>query len=191
MLFIKQFLKSPFTIGSICPSSKALANALARMALEQPGDQGGLIIDLGTGTGVVTRALLARGFPAQKILAIDICENFRTSFYKNFPQISFLTGDARNLYSLVMDNCPSLPLLAIISSLPLQSLPRETVSLIMDEIWKLLRARGGCLVQYTYAIWLHAFLAKYGFNFQARRYIAHNLPPCVIEKYSIKQKTPA
>lgn len=180
MLFFKQFLRTPLTIGSVCPSGHALAHTLADLAAGE--DRGGMFIDLGAGTGVVTRELLSLGVSAENILAVDICENFGNIFAKYYPQVKLLIDDARNLGRIVSDR--GTPIRAVISSLPLKNMPCSTISAIMNEIWNVLYESGGALIQFTYAVWIRGALSRYGFNLLSRRYVVNNLPPCLVEKYN-------
>ena len=55
LLFWRQYISSPLAIGAIAPSSERLARQMIRHL--SPG--AGLVMELGPGTGVFTRALLA------------------------------------------------------------------------------------------------------------------------------------
>lgn len=177
-------MAAPRTIGAICPSGKALSNALVNMALEKTRGKDGVIVDLGAGTGVVTRELLQRGFLPKYVLALDISRSFTPVFNRNCPSARLYVGDARNLRKIVADIYPHLPVLAIISSLPLKVMPASLVVPIMAELLRLLSEHDGVLVQYTYALWLRSALVKYGFTLQSRKLIASNLPPCLVERYT-------
>lgn len=181
--FLKQFLHSPGKIGSICPSSKFLVHELVRTALEPTKSQCGLIIDLGAGSGVVSRALLDYGISPERILAVDISENFKNIFRKHCDGLELRTGDARNLDNIINRYSPSIPLQAVISSLPLRSLPGKIVSEIMYETRKVLRRRGGILIQYTYAFWMHSTLKTYGFMSHKSKFVPINFPPALVELY--------
>lgn len=181
--FLGQFLRSPGKIGSICPSSRFLTHALAQAALEKANDPQGLIVDLGAGSGVVSRELLKCGVAPERILAVDISDHFREIFRKHCAGLELHTGDARNLEDLINEYNPALPLQAVISSLPLRVMPDSLVSEIMSETRKVLRRRGGVLIQYTYAFWLHSALGPYGFMIENRRFVPVNIPPALVEKY--------
>ena len=57
-LFLREFLEAPAGVGAVWPSSEQLARGMAAR-IDPRGD--GLVVELGAGTGVVTRALLDRG----------------------------------------------------------------------------------------------------------------------------------
>lgn len=185
MFFLGQFLRAPARIGSICPSSRFLAHTLAEMALNYNFLQG-LIVDLGAGSGVISHELLKCGVGPQRILAIDISRRFHDLFQQTCPGMRLHVADARDLLSIISKYYPNRPVQAIISSLPLRSLPINIVSEIMYEIWKVLQDKGGVLIQYTYAVWMHSALEQFGFHSMERRYVPMNLPPALVEKYSPK-----
>lgn len=183
MFFLGQFLRSPAKTGSICPSSRFLARTLTEMALKYNFLQG-LIIDLGAGSGVVSQSLLKNGVSPRRILAIDISERFEDYFHKSCPNVNLQIADARNLSTVIGAHAPFSQVQAIISSLPLRSLPERLVAEIMDEIWQVLRKRGGVLIQYTYAVWMRSALEQFGLHSIEKRYVPLNLPPALVEKYS-------
>lgn len=182
--FFGQFLRSPASVGSVCPSGRFLSRALVSAALEN--DFRGLIIDLGAGSGVVSRELLIRGVSPDRILAVDISRRFLKIFRSQCPGIELRVGDARNLSKIISSKTPALPVQAVISSLPLKSMPARAVNEIMLEISRILRENGGVLIQYTYAIWVRSALENFGFFTRERRLVPLNLPPALVEKYSPK-----
>ena len=139
-------------------------------------------MDLGAGSGVVSRELLKSGVAPERILAVDISGRFREIFRKHCVGLELHTGDARNLEDLINEYNPALPLQAVISSLPLRVMPGRLVSEIMSETRKVLRRRGGVLIQYTYAFWLHSALGPYGFMIEKRRFVPVSVPPALVEK---------
>lgn len=183
MSFLGQFLRSPASTGSVCPSSHYLVEELVNMALEDK-KRSGLIVDLGTGSGVVSRELLERGVHPEHILAIDI-SNYGNEFFRRYcPGIKLRIGDARNLANIINTYYPGAQIRTIISSLPLRSLHTKSVYEIMRSIWMVLRS-GGTLIQFTYALWQRSSLEQYGFLHMESQYVPFNLPPALVEKYVV------
>lgn len=180
--FFKEFLHSPSTVGSICPSSSALAFSLVAAA---PSDKDGLMIDLGAGSGIVTEQLLKAGIPAERIIAIEKSPGFSGAFAKRCPQVPLSIGDARDLEDIIFHSQGDCRINAIISSLPLKSIPKSIVAEIMCEIQTVLQKRGGILIQYTYAIWSCHSLRRYGFKPCCSQIVMGNLPPAKIESYAV------
>ncbi len=185
--FFREFARMPAQVGSICPSSRALASVMARCALARPPRRDSLFIDLGAGTGVVSEQLLHMGINSDSILALDISENFRFQFAKNCGNLRLVISDADNLAALVAAKYPDASIHAIISSLPLRVIPEEKTKAIMAAIRQCMGERGGLLIQYTYALWLHGSLRKYGFIPCQSSNVYTNIPPALVEVYKLQQ----
>ncbi len=65
-LFSRALLANPRAMGAACPSSLKLARTIADLVI--PPDNDNLILELGGGTGIVTKALLQL-YSADKLLA--------------------------------------------------------------------------------------------------------------------------
>jgi phospholipid N-methyltransferase len=178
--FVKEFVSAPFHVGSICPSSKALTETLIRMARVR---EDGLVVDLGAGSGIVTTELLKAGVPAERIVGVELSPGFSKTFSRLHPNVPILTGDARNLGSLLANSVVPQRIAAIISSLPFRVMPNLVVGEIVREIRSVLASWGGCLVQYTYAWWMSYPLRRYGLQPKGARVVFKNMPPAKVERY--------
>ncbi len=180
--FAKVFVRDPRRTGSICPSSEALVSALVRAV---PQVDCGLVVDLGAGTGIVTEELLASGVAAESVVAVECCETLSRDLQRKYPGVLVLGQDARDLGQLLAVRRPQEPLRAIISSLPFRSMPRRIVDAIALEMKRVLQERGGCLIQYSYLWWLRYPLRQYGFIPQRRFTVIKNVPPAIVEVYTV------
>ena len=79
--FAAELVRHPRTVGAICPSGAQLA---ASMAACIP-DGEGLVIEIGAGTGAVTRAILARGVAPSRLLVLERSPEFSSLPLMNFP----------------------------------------------------------------------------------------------------------
>lgn len=186
--FVKEFVCSPFQVGSICPSSRALASQLVNLAWStaegaSPVSAEGLIIDLGTGSGPVTGALLRAGVSPERIVAVERSPSFARIFSQRYCQVPLLIGDAANLRQMLDEKYPNNPVAAIISSLPFRAIPRKAATRILRELHETLVERGGVLVQYSYAWWQRDALSKQGFSTCRSRLVLQNVPPARVESY--------
>jgi phospholipid N-methyltransferase len=91
--FLRGLVNDPKGVSAPTPSSPALARAIAA---EVDLSREGLVIELGPGTGVVTQALLQRGVPADRLVAIEQEPNFAQLMRKRFPSIKLYQHDAVN-----------------------------------------------------------------------------------------------
>ena len=63
-LFFRQYLRSPRSVGSVIPSSRALGRGVAAETAWAPGQY---VVELGGGTGSITMGLIERGIPRDRL----------------------------------------------------------------------------------------------------------------------------
>ncbi|HXX48464.1 MAG TPA: methyltransferase domain-containing protein [Myxococcota bacterium] len=80
--FFKGFLKNPREVGSVIPSSRFLTRRTLECGEVR---QAGVIVELGPGTGVLTRHALERMRADAKLVAIEISRDFVELLQKEFP----------------------------------------------------------------------------------------------------------
>jgi phosphatidylethanolamine/phosphatidyl-N-methylethanolamine N-methyltransferase len=145
--FLLAWIEKPLAIGSVTPSSPALA----RMVAEQV-DMNilGPIIELGPGTGPVTEALVARGIPPERLVLIEFNPNFCVLLRARYPKATVIEGNAYDIEEQ-LSGMAVAPASAVISGLPLFTKPvSERVSLLRTA---LARAQPGApFIQFTYAV---------------------------------------
>ena len=166
--FLRTWIRSPRTVGMICPSGPPLARCMASYA---PRD--GLVVELGAGTGTVTRRLLDAGVSPCNLIALDQSPDMADLLRSRFPRITVMEADARSLTGLLPEGRKAD---CIVSSLPLLSLNRLVRIQIVHAMTGALR-EGGLLIQYTYS-WrrANAFLTE-GFHCIGSRQVWGNVPP--------------
>lgn len=147
-LFLKRWLRRPFSMGAVVPSGKLLAEAMARTTLAEIRGRDGHVIELGAGTGEVTKALLAVGIPAGRLALVEREPELAAFLRRHFSGPRIVEGDAMRLPVLLAEQGIA-SVAAVVSSLPLLSLPAEVVNGIVHGVFKAL-PRGGALVQFTY-----------------------------------------
>lgn len=107
----------------------------------------GPIIELGPGTGVFTRALLARGVSEADLTLIEYGPEFINSLQARFPTARVLQMDAAHLAHA--DIFEGEPVGAVVSGLPLLSMPPRKIASIMAGAFAYMRP-GGAVYQFTY-----------------------------------------
>jgi phosphatidylethanolamine/phosphatidyl-N-methylethanolamine N-methyltransferase len=113
--FLKTLIDRPRLTGSVAPSGRFLARAMAQ-AVDPSRD--GLVIELGPGTGPVTQALVERGISRQRLVLIEYDQGFCRLLAQRFPGVRVVQGDAYDLpksLAALVDQ----PIAAVVSSLPL------------------------------------------------------------------------
>lgn len=139
-LFLRQFARQPKQVSAIAPSSRALGRAMAA----QVGPETGRVVEFGPGTGRLTEAILARGVTPENLFLFEMSAEFVADLSHRFPGVTIFQTGAQN----VADHLPA-DVGAVISGLPLLSMPRSVRRAIIEGAFAVLRP-GGFFVQFTY-----------------------------------------
>lgn len=180
-LFLKEVLAKPTSVGAICPSSPFLSRAMAT-PLEgiTPLGPNDYIVELGAGTGNVTQALLDAGIPASKLIVIELSNVFAARLRQRFPGVKIIQGSATDLPALLPQN---ISVRAVISSLPLCSLPQAVTRTIVEHWRNLLGAHQGILVQFTYNLGRPGWVNYIQARTLSTRMVWLNIPPARVSCY--------
>jgi phosphatidylethanolamine/phosphatidyl-N-methylethanolamine N-methyltransferase len=119
--FLRSLVTRPRAIGAIAPSSPALARKIAQQI--DPAVPGA-VLELGPGTGVITDALIARGIPMDRLIAIEADPDLAQLMRERFPELRVVEGDAFDLNRTLPPE-ESGQLSATVSGLPLLNFPPE------------------------------------------------------------------
>jgi phosphatidylethanolamine/phosphatidyl-N-methylethanolamine N-methyltransferase len=147
-LFLKRWLRRPLAIGAVVPSGRLLAEAMADTTLANLDGQAGQVVELGAGTGEVTKALLDKGIAPGRLALVERDPELSVFLRRRFPGPRVIEGDAAKLPRLLADHGIE-GVGAVVSSLPLLSLPAAVVDGIVSGVFEALPP-GGALVQFTY-----------------------------------------
>jgi phosphatidylethanolamine/phosphatidyl-N-methylethanolamine N-methyltransferase len=181
MLFLKQFLNTPFGVGSITPSSKKMAKLMVASLDVEPGD---VVVELGPGTGVFTRELLACGVAPENLILVEFNADFAAHLRDEFPGVHVELGDASALPAL-LHRLGHQKVKRIVSGIPMRSVkPHQRVA-ITAAIAASLEV-GGVVVQFTYVKLspLSKVAAKAGGLLGRQTAMAlSNVPPAFIWRY--------
>ena len=139
-LFLWQLIRHPKSISAVAPSSKGLA---LQMASEIAADTG-RVVEIGAGTGVITRQILAAGVAPQDLSIVEMNPKFCANLKAQFPDCNVLEMDAQALGTLTLENVGM-----VISGLPLLSIPEPVQHNIINGAFELMQP-GGKYVQFTY-----------------------------------------
>jgi phosphatidylethanolamine/phosphatidyl-N-methylethanolamine N-methyltransferase len=146
LAFLHAWLRDPRSIGAVAPSG----NALARLMTAHVSKTGGPVIELGPGTGAITRALLARGVPPHRLALIENDPHFADALALRHPETILLRMDAARLgdaESVFGEERAC----AVVSGLPLLSMHASQVEAIVQGVFDRQLSRDGTFYQFTYA----------------------------------------
>jgi phosphatidylethanolamine/phosphatidyl-N-methylethanolamine N-methyltransferase len=179
-LFMQEWLANPQGVGAVAPSSRNLAEAMARWV---PSDPESYVLELGPGTGVVTEALLRRGLRQERLVAIEQNSNMTRVLREKFPRAQIITGDAWKLDDLLRRRHEPIEKVgAVISSLPLLNFPPAEAERLAAKIRAVLEPDGKW-VQFTYRIHRLRPRGASSFRLRATKVVWFNLPPARVSVF--------
>lgn len=176
--FLKNWAENPLTTGAVAPSGKALARLMASYV---DCNRAGKVIELGPGTGVVTKAMLDRDVPAEKIVSIEYSENFVTLMRDRFPAVTIVQGDAYALEPQT-ELGTDAPLASVISSLPLFSRPPAERRKLIERALDMLEP-GAPFIQFSYALVPPVKPDEGDFQIDKTNWVVLNVPPARVWIY--------
>jgi phospholipid N-methyltransferase len=139
LIFMQEFLKHPFQIGSIIPSSRFLER---RVVDATRSASASLVVELGPGTGGITRALLGAMPRHARLLSIEINSHFHkvVSEIDDDRLIAHL-GSANELGDILSEYGLGAPD-AVVSGIPFSTMSRHAGSQILRTISSQLAPNG-------------------------------------------------
>lgn len=180
-LFLKRWLHRPLAMGTFLPSGPFLSVAIAQAALAAMNGYTGHVIELGAGTGEVTKALLAAGIAPEWLVLVERDRELVAFLRRHFDGLKIIEGDAAQLPHLLAANGIER-VATIVSCLPLLSLPAEMVRRIVRGVFEAL-PRGGAMVQFTYGLTppvSKSLRRRLRITALTSRRIWRNVPPAVV-----------
>ncbi len=137
--FLQAFLKNPLKVGSIAPSSPELAQQM--VAGIRPNEES-VVLELGVGTGAITKFLQEIVPSRESYLGIEIDKKLVKSLKENFPALKIVRGNACDTFSIYQKTGFG-KVGYIICCLPFVSLPNDVGEKILAEIDKFMEQ--GCV----------------------------------------------
>jgi phosphatidylethanolamine/phosphatidyl-N-methylethanolamine N-methyltransferase len=177
-LFFRQWLRSPKSMGSVIPSSRFLAQAVAQEVAWQPTQ---FVVELGGGTGSITEGLIARGIPRDRLVVIELDGSLAGFLKERLPGCLVIQGDATRLDE-ILARYPVGEVGTVISGLPMVGMPPAFHKAIIDQGFKVMRP-GGFMLQYSYSPVAPVPARQLGLEARIARFVPINVPPAFVWKY--------
>jgi len=182
--FFLAWLAHPRRVGAIVPSSTALADAITADLTPASAP----VIELGPGTGVFTRSIIARGIPEHRLALIENGAEFADKLQREFPEACVHRMDATRLKHVDLFGGERAG--AVVSGIPLLLLPLKNVVALLDGAFDRLRF-DGAFYQFTYGPGSpipHSILDCLGLSATRIGGTFANLPPASV--YRISRRSP-
>jgi phosphatidylethanolamine/phosphatidyl-N-methylethanolamine N-methyltransferase len=178
-VFFGLWLQKPLRIAAANPSSSRLADALAHCVdLERPGP----VLELGAGTGGLTRGLVRAGCRPDRIIAVESEPRLTTVLRREFPGIAVIEGDATRIAEYLAGRAERL--CAVVSSLPIKWFSLQAQQAIVIPCLDLL-GPGGRFLQITNAFSSPLRMGALGISGKEISRVWLNLLPAQIWSYSL------
>ena len=184
MMFLSRWIKSPLSVAAITSSSARLARV---MAANLP-DGDGPVIELGGGTGKITRALLDAGVSPDQLVVVERDLHFYNYMKQRFPQVTVIQGDACELTSLLKDLQIQTLARAVVSGLPLLAMDADTQKKIVEQSLSLTRQHG-VLIQFSYGLFSpvkNSVQVELGLKSRCVGQVWKNIPPAKVWTYMVE-----
>jgi phosphatidylethanolamine/phosphatidyl-N-methylethanolamine N-methyltransferase len=189
LAFFSLWLRRPRRLGAVVPSGRALADAMAgQIDVAAPGE----VVELGGGTGSVTRAILDAGVAPKDLIVVERETALCRTIAARFPGVRVAHGDARDLRRL-LEAVGAARIKTVISSLPLLAMERDDCRRILESAFAVLDKRGD-FVQFTYGPASPVSgrtRATLGVIGERTDWVLRNLPPAAVWRYRRAADKPA
>ncbi|WP_305984883.1 class I SAM-dependent methyltransferase [Roseibium sp. MMSF_3544] len=187
MKFIRSWAQNPLRTGAVSPSGPDLAARMASYLTPRPHSR---VVELGPGTGVVTKALIDRGFAHRHLNVIEYSAEFCELLSLRYPGLPVLQGDAYALEETLRNTGAFLSeekqenhaLDGVVSSLPLLTRPEPVRRALLEEALRLLKP-GAPFIQFSYGLTAPVKPASRGVSIYSSDWVWKNLPPARVWVY--------
>lgn len=175
--FLRALIARPRGVGAVAPSSPWLARAIAaQIDPAQPGP----VLELGPGTGALTRGILARGVAQERLTVIEYDPDLAKSIAAQFVGVRVIKGDAFDLETS-LGKPGAQPFIAVVSGIPLLNYPPAKRRALLDSAFE--RAVPGApVIQFSYG--LHSPVSPApDLTVRMTAFVWKNLPPARVWVY--------
>jgi phosphatidylethanolamine/phosphatidyl-N-methylethanolamine N-methyltransferase len=176
-LFLRRWLANPLQMGSVIPSSPTLCRRIAELVQRREDE---VVVELGAGTGVISRALLAAGVPAEKLVVVEIVRDMADHLRQALPGVNVIQGDAFELAKALPERMHGKVGTAI-CGIPLVMLPLAQQRRFVDAVESVAPGKGFLL--YTYCITSPLPYRKLHLTAKREVWTPLNFPPASVWRY--------
>ncbi len=170
--FFKGWMDKPRAVGAIVPTSGVTARKMASVVNPASGLP---VLELGPGTGVITKAILQAGVKPENLWSIEYSEDFVQHLRNAYPGVNIIQGDAFDLDTTLGEQRDTV-FDSVVSGVPLLNFPVERrVAYVEDLLDRLLPGRP--IVQITYGPVSPVPVGRGNYSVEHFDFILRNIPP--------------
>ncbi len=176
--FFKGMMQGPKTVGSIVPTSSITARKMASVINPNSGLP---VLELGPGTGAITKAILQRGVKPEKLVAIEYSTDFYEHLVRLYPGVNIINGDAFNL-DKTLAHMDGQTFDSVVSAVPLLNFPMQARIAMLESALDRLPP-GRPFVQISYGPVSPIIARPERYHIQHFDFIVRNIPPAQLWIY--------
>ncbi len=177
-MFFRRWVANPLQMGSIVPSSPTLCKLVARQMRCTPNE---VVVELGAGTGVISRALLDAGLPPEQLYVVEIVPTMAAHLRRVLPGVNVVEGDARVLSELLPERVRGR-IGTVVCGIPLVLLPLTEQRRFIDAIESVAPGRG--FLHYSYCVTSPLPYQKHSLAAKREHWTPRNFPPASVWRYT-------
>ncbi|MBU2327570.1 MAG: methyltransferase domain-containing protein [Alphaproteobacteria bacterium] len=176
--FFRGMMQGPKTVGAIMPTSSITAKRMASVIDVKSGLP---VLELGPGTGVITKQILARGVAPEKIVSVEYSQDFYRRLVEDYAGVNFVHGDAFDLKTSLGDFADQT-FDCVISAVPMLSFPMEARIQLLEDLLSRI-PEGRPVVQITYGPVSPVIAKPDRYHIQHFDFVVRNIPPAQLWIY--------
>jgi phosphatidylethanolamine/phosphatidyl-N-methylethanolamine N-methyltransferase len=176
--FFRGMMQGPKQVGAIVPTSSVTARKMASVVDPSSGLP---VLELGPGTGVITKQILARGIQPEKIVSVEYSRDFYERLVEDYAGVNFIHGDAFDLEK-TLGAFAGQTFDSVISAVPMLSFPMEARIRLIDDLLSRIPV-GRPVVQITYGPVSPVIAQPDRYHIQHFDFIVRNIPPAQLWIY--------
>jgi len=177
-LFFRHWLRHPLGIGAILPSSHSVVRAMAN---DIPFSRPGAVLELGGGTGVVTRGLLEAGCSPERLIVVEREPALAEILRRRYDKARIVEADACAIGE-ILAALGVEKLAAVVSSLPIKWFSLESQRAVVQPCVDRL-GEDGMFLQLTNALVSPLAMAPLALRGREIARIWTQFPPVQIWRY--------
>ena len=176
--FFKGWIDKPKSVGSIVPTSSVAARRMASVVDPRSGLP---VLEVGPGTGVVTRAILALGVRPENLYLVEHSADFVDHLRQLFPGVNIIQGDGFDLDGTLGER-RGMMFDSVVSGVPLLNFPVSQrvryVEGLLDRI-----PVGRPIMQLTYGPLSPVPPGRGSYRVEHYDFVLRNIPPTQLWVY--------
>lgn len=177
-LFFSRVIRNPRQLGAFAPSSRQLGALFAKHAAV---DEDSPIVELGGGTGSLTRALIKAGINPSRIYVVELDPELANYLKAAIPGVHVIQGDAAELAHILPAHVVG-KVKRIVSGLPMINIPQPIRERIVKSIFEVM-VPGGAYLQFTYSPLSSIDAESYQLIKKRLGTAFFNIPPATVWQY--------